>query len=445
MVLARITDTLCARAGSHILYFYSSLDAYIQNAASFIRAGLQLGQHVIFIDNPARFRRIQEHLLTSEDITETELQKLHYATDHWYYNLDHDFDLHNVFANFESILGSVNDDGCTMRTWGHVVWQEQPDIDSRLRTFESSCDLTVSGLGYTTVCAYDAHVVPAYIQTEMMRHHEYFMTDQSLTRSNLYKESLNHPVHFPTLFSHDHVDSHSALHQQKLDFLHVLAHEVRNPLTVIEANAVQLVEEEPDMTRRQQLETIRDHSKVIDYEIAYMIAVERMLTTDLMWQKKPVLLLPIVLEIANIIKLKAHTQNMNLVQEIQLDGNEAVFANKDGLQIILLNLLDNAIQFRKESQDILLSVKIALGNIVLQVTDYGIGMTEEQLQRLFYKHEDLVGESEGLGQGLYLVHQLVQHFEGRISVKSQLNAGCTVRIELPFWNHNLASGQYAGY
>ncbi|WP_129076978.1 hypothetical protein [Anaerobacillus alkaliphilus] len=79
-----------------------------------------------------------------------------------------------------------------------------------------------------TVCCYDGNEVPASVQTDMMKSNPYLMTDTSLVKSSLY----NHPAH-TSLSAQKNVEIELDFYRQKLDFIHVVAHEVRNPLTVI--------------------------------------------------------------------------------------------------------------------------------------------------------------------------------------------------------------------
>lgn len=427
-----INETFGAKSGSHILYVYSDSETYVENAALFIQTAFELEQHVVLIETPELFARIRMHLLDKQNLSASNLARLHYVNAHEYYGSQHNFESCQVIENFEVIARRFHAKGRPLRMWGHVIWKSQPNIETPLREYEDHCGVTAAELGYTTVCAYDGHTVPSYIQTTMMQNHEYLMTDHLLTPSNFYKgQGCDRPVVFPSLFHHRHLESRADLHEQKMDFLHVVSHEVRNPLAVIEGFAMQLKGEERDETRKGKLETIRNHAKVIDYEITHLIATEELLSTNGAWSSEPVQLLPLVLEVAHVSGLKAQTQNMQLAQEIELDGSETVVANIKGLQLVLFSLLNNAIQYGREGQTILLRVGKTQEVIILQVTDCGIGMTKDQVGTVFRRSDRTNREIGGLGQSLHLVYQLVLHFGGTISVLSQLNIGSTFRVEIP--------------
>jgi signal transduction histidine kinase len=101
----------------------------------------------------------------------------------------------------------------------------------------------------------------------------------------------------------------------------------------------------------------------------------------------------------------------------------------------MVNIIQNAIQFTKDGE---IRVKIEKGYLetIIEISDTGIGMTEEQLKNIwdrYYKVDPSrknrkFGES---GLGLPIVQQLVRLHKGKIDVKSELNQGTTFRISFP--------------
>lgn len=440
MSVTPIPETFRTKSGSHILYVYSNLDAYVDNAVFFIKTAFRLKQHVVFIEEQEIFARIQAQLAEGGDSSSDDLHFLHYVNGREYYGYCQKFDACHVTGNLETIAAFFTSRGLPMRIWGHVIWPAQPDIEYPLRQYEDNCGTTISRLGYTTVCAYDGRAVPAYIQTVMMHNHEYLMTDELLTQSNLYSDKAHpQPITFPSLFVHPHLESEGDFHEQKTAFLHVISHEVRNPLSVIDGSAAQLRRDEPDASRRQKLDIIRHHTKLIDYEIRHLITTEHLLSNRA-WRKETIELSPVLFEIIEIFTLKALTQNMRLTSAIQVDGSELILGQPKGLHLILYNLLNNAIQYGNEGQEIVFSASKANKTpdaVVFKVTDCGAGMSEAQTAALFppkSRTEPSQGSSglaNGLGNSLTLVWQLVQHFGGDISVDSKLDAGSTFQVEVP--------------
>ncbi|WP_134682728.1 MEDS domain-containing protein [Brevibacillus migulae] len=429
--LVPLTSFLHVNQGSHILYFYHSIEGYIENAISYITSGLELGHHINFIDSRERWQLVTDRLGSVDH------SRIHYIDNYEFYEMYQDFHFNRILLNFHKVIDPFLQQELTVRIWGHVDWMEQEDIMSKLHKYECSCDITISDVGYTTVCAYNSNSVPATILIEMSKCHEYVMTDDQLVQSSLYKSSDQHPpISFPSLSIQKTIDSEMDLYKQKLDFVHVVSHEVRNPLTVIKAYASMLREEEQDEQRRQKLEAIKNYAVVIDNEISHIIHTEQMLSTDALWQKKRILAGPATNDVIDIMNIKAQTQNITLRTDIQLTGNETLSSNLMGYKMIVSNLLSNAIKYSYEGETVAVEVRAEAGSLVIEISDTGVGMSEEQIAKLYHKYEKINQEQSGQGIGLFMVKQLVDHFEGTIDVHSKLGLGTTFRVCLPLYQQN---------
>ena len=424
--LVPLTSSLKINPGSHILYFYNNLEGYVENACSYITTGIELGHHIVFIDSEERYKKILVSLGSID------MSKLHYVNNFDFYEMYQDFHFERVLTNLKNIILPYMNSENTVRIWGHVDWMKQEDIMSKLHNYEYNCDITVNELGYTTVCAYNSESVPSNVLLEMQKCHEYLMTDDEIVRNNLYKTSNKHnPTLFPSLSAQTKINSEMDLYKRKLDFVHVVSHEVRNPLTVIKAYATLLEGEEKDEERRSRLLDIKNYAEVIDNEISHIIKTEQMLSTDALWQKKLILVEPAVKDVVETMDIKAQTQNISLVSEITLLEKEMILSNLMGFKMILSNLLSNAIKYSYAGCSVYLKVYVSDSILVMEVKDEGIGMSKEQLSKLYNKYEKINQEQSGQGIGLFMVKKLVTHFKGKIEVESELGKGTTFYVSLP--------------
>ncbi len=104
---------------------------------------------------------------------------------------------------------------------------------------------------------------------------------------------------------------------------------------------------------------------------------------------------------------------------------------------LLINLIDNSIKYTEEG-----SVHIACTSsrdyqhLNIEITDTGIGIEQEHLERLFERFYRVdKGRSRkqgGTGLGLSIVKHIVELYHGKISVKSQVGHGTTMKVKLPF-------------
>jgi signal transduction histidine kinase len=105
------------------------------------------------------------------------------------------------------------------------------------------------------------------------------------------------------------------------------------------------------------------------------------------------------------------------------------------LQIVLNNLIDNAVKFSCERKEIAVKVDRQGGNVAISVADKGIGIAESDHERIFDSFFRVEGDkhkrTRGTGVGLALVRQIAEAHGGQVQVKSALGAGATFTVLLP--------------
>ncbi|GGH77165.1 signal transduction histidine kinase [Pullulanibacillus pueri] len=418
--------------GGHILYIYEDLECYVNNAVSYILSGIEQNHHLLVIDSSERFLLIKEKL--NQTLTQEKLSMVHYINNNEFYRMYGDFHTKKIIHHFEELVQPFWDQNLSLRTWAHVDWKSQKEIECKLKEFEKRADNCVNEAELVSVCAYRAASLTASLQLSMMRRHEYLMTDKELVRSSLYGHSKK-TVIFPSLSVQKNLQTEMDLYKQKLDFVHVVSHEVRNPLTVIKAYCSMIMDQNGNLSEEHliKIRDIKDYVDIIDNEMSHIIQTEQMLSNDLLWKKERVHPLPIVQEVIEFMSIKARTQQQRLHHTIDLQGQALIKANKVGLKLILSNLLSNAIKYSKEKSMITFSLLVEKNNIVIKVKDQGIGMSKEQVDKLFVKYGKLNNEKSGSGIGLYMVKKLVDHFSGSIQFDCQLGRGTEVTVKLPIY------------
>jgi signal transduction histidine kinase len=113
-----------------------------------------------------------------------------------------------------------------------------------------------------------------------------------------------------------------------------------------------------------------------------------------------------------------------------------VRADRNKLRRVLVNLLSNAIKFTPKGGRVTLTAARAQADMVcIAVTDTGVGIPPEDLERLFDKYEQARSRAtrseKGTGLGLYITKQLVELHGGEIEVASQVGQGSTFSFTLP--------------
>jgi signal transduction histidine kinase/CheY-like chemotaxis protein len=220
----------------------------------------------------------------------------------------------------------------------------------------------------------------------------------------------------------------------KDEFLAMLAHELRNPLGAI-SNAVRLLSRGADQDR-----TVAFAAGVIDRQseqlkrlIDDLLEVSRVVSGKIGLKREPLDLLRAVQQVVQSLGAAGRTRG----HRITVIGKPA-WTNADAARIeqIVINLVVNALAYTPAGRAIEISVREEGGDVLLQVKDEGIGMTEETLARvfeLFFQAEiRLVRPMGGLGIGLALVRRLVALHGGAVTAESDgPGTGSVFKVRLP--------------
>lgn len=108
--------------------------------------------------------------------------------------------------------------------------------------------------------------------------------------------------------------------------------------------------------------------------------------------------------------------------------------NVERLEQVLMNLINNAVKYSPLHKDVLLAVEKEGKQIRISVTDFGIGLSESQKEKIFerfYRVDDKNFMASGLGMGLYISMEIVKNHKGKMGVESKINKGSTFYILLP--------------
>jgi PAS domain S-box-containing protein len=215
-----------------------------------------------------------------------------------------------------------------------------------------------------------------------------------------------------------------------------IAHEIRNPLTGIAAG-IQYLQRAGQVAGSQQenIEFILDEVKRIDRLIGDLMSVVRV--SDLIYAETTLeeLIQAGVASMAELAKRKA------VVVATEFPGEpRPIVVDADRITQVIINLLKNAIEaspvdggvvvslsFAPDARDVLFD---AVGDFaIIRVRDNGLGLTEEDRQRVFEPF--FSKKTEGTGLGLYVTHSIIERHGGYIYVDSEYGVGTTFSVYLP--------------
>jgi PAS domain S-box-containing protein len=227
----------------------------------------------------------------------------------------------------------------------------------------------------------------------------------------------------------------------KDDFLATLSHELRNPLNpvlLIASEAAQNPELSAEV--RGDFEMIQRNVELEARLIDDLLDLTRITRRKMSLELRPVEVHEVLHEAIAIVRRDAETKNL-AITSIFAAENTRIMADPARLQQIFWNVLRNAVKFTPENGKISIVTRNVpkKHELEIEVTDTGIGMTAEEITRIFeaFSQGDHAGSTGahrfgGLGLGLAIAQYLVRMHGGRIEAKSGgLNQGSTFFVVLP--------------
>lgn len=211
------------------------------------------------------------------------------------------------------------------------------------------------------------------------------------------------------------------------EFLAMATHELRNPLTSIQANA-QILQRRAAYSERAVDAILSQSARlgrlVDDLLLASQIEADRL---DLRLGETE-----LVAEVRMLAESLAPGRSTVRVE----DGSEAVIvrADRERLGQVISNLITNAVKYSPEDSEITVRLSTDEGTVSIAVADCGVGIPPDAIPHLFERFYRVAGtqlRAPGIGLGLYISRRIVEAHGGRITVKSAQDKGSTFTVTLP--------------
>lgn len=219
------------------------------------------------------------------------------------------------------------------------------------------------------------------------------------------------------------------------DRLHVLIHDLKNPMTTISLQS-ELLGRIPGVDERASVIAgkINAQSKRMIDNLNGILSTARKEANSFK-PKKTEVDLKEVLENVKLdldLSIKRKAQNIS----IHIENPLKIFGDPDKLKILFNELINNAIKFSPGDEEIIISHQIAENEITIAIKDHGVGLTAEDLDKIFLKFPRLsavaTGRENVYGLGLITANALVEIHKGKLRVESEgKDLGTTFFVTLP--------------
>lgn len=233
-----------------------------------------------------------------------------------------------------------------------------------------------------------------------------------------------------------------ALNKKKSDFLDIVAHELRTPITKITELADFLVRGSVSADEREIfLAILKKAISRLDVVLSEIVSANQQGRYDVLYKTEDLRVCDLIKEVASEISQFIKARNQRLKVNLEAE-NLKIEGNRIRLHDALFNIIQNASKFSPDNKEILVNLKKEQEFCVIEIIDEGIGIAEDKLDAIFnvfYEEQDARKHHSGsfefmsgrLGMGLYIAKNIIEKYKGRITVESEPGKGSRFSIILP--------------
>jgi len=230
------------------------------------------------------------------------------------------------------------------------------------------------------------------------------------------------------------ITDRKALERQKDDFMAIVAHELKTPMTSIKGYAQILMNQLSELSNEK---IVHLHERMNDQLNNLAKLVDRMLNGakieagGLEFKKQPYDLGQLVAQVVQDIRLTTTTHQL----KVNYTGPIITVGDKEYTEQVVVNLISNAIKYSPKANQVNITIKQENNMAICSVRDFGMGIPSEQLSSIFEKFyrvkTGMSNKFPGIGLGLYLSAEIVRQQGGAIWSESTINEGSTFSFSLP--------------
>jgi signal transduction histidine kinase len=246
----------------------------------------------------------------------------------------------------------------------------------------------------------------------------------------------------------DDITDEKQVQQRKDDFLSMVSHELKTPLTSLKVYT-QLASRQLEQATGNSapaagtLEKINNQADKLTQTITDMLILARAQSGRLEYRYVRSDVMKLASSVVEDLRPTAPHHALHL------DGQcpKPVELDEERMAQVLVNLINNAIKYSPQADTINIHVREQDDGVIISVQDFGIGIKKRDQNRIFdrfFQAPDASGRTyPGLGVGLYLCAEIVEHHHGRIWLSSEIDKGSTFYVWLPFRQSGKKNGSDA--
>ena len=231
------------------------------------------------------------------------------------------------------------------------------------------------------------------------------------------------------------ITEHVRLDNMRKEFVADVSHELKTPITSIMGYADTLLEGEYDKeTQKEFLGVIASEARRMARLVTDLLELSRIDNNKKKVKKEIFDLGELAKQCQNKLAIEIKKKSHNVECFVTADV-PPVYADKDDIERVILNILTNSIKYTPDNGKIKIYVGFVYNDAYIKIIDNGIGIPEEDLNRIFERFyrvdKSRTRELGGTGLGLSIAKEILDKNGGSIDIKSKVNEGTEVVIKIP--------------
>ncbi|MEW6618986.1 MAG: ATP-binding protein [bacterium] len=229
----------------------------------------------------------------------------------------------------------------------------------------------------------------------------------------------------------------------KSEFVSIVSHEIRSPLTTMKEFVSLILDEIPGKINKTQTEfltIINENINRLTRLINNMLDITRIESGRMELNCQEMNINSVAEDIIKLFQTQAAEKDISIKNLLPQDL-PTVYADVDKISQVLTNLIDNAIKFTKESGTVTIKGKKVNNQVEISIIDTGIGIAKEDFPLIFDKFHRLElptnQKVRGTGLGLSISKAIVEIHHGKIRVESELEKGSNFTFSLPEYEEDI--------
>jgi two-component system phosphate regulon sensor histidine kinase PhoR len=230
------------------------------------------------------------------------------------------------------------------------------------------------------------------------------------------------------------IDDQKKQLEKKDEFIGVASHELKTPLTSLKGYLQLMgIQENLPIPVKSYISKANISLTKLQRLVDELLDVSRIKAGKLEFSK----------HIFNLTELVSQcVENSSIMYPLytikkEFEENIMVMGNEERIEQVFMNLINNAVKYSPENRNIVVGTETDGISAIVSVTDFGVGMSEQEQKFVFERFYRVNGSSfltPGLGMGLYIASEIIKEHQGEIKVKSKLNKGSVFSFSLPLVN-----------